>query len=623
MAKHKFKTEVAQLLHIIIHSLYSHREIFLRELISNSSDALDKLKFLTYTDDKFKNLSFDPRIDIHFNQVEGTIAISDTGIGMNEEDMAENLGTIAKSGTRDFLEKLSKEQKNTANLIGQFGVGFYSSYIVAEKVEVLSRKAGEERAFLWRSDGKGDFEIEEGSRDVNGTTVTLFLNDDGKEYANRWAIENIIKKYSNHIPFPIYLHYEETVYEGEGDKRTSRKEIKEEKINDASALWKRPKSELKTEDYNEFYKIISHDTTDPLLHIHTQAEGAMEYTTLFYIPQKAPFDLYFSDFRPGVKLYVKRVFITDEARDLMPSYLRFIKGIIDSEDLPLNVGRETLQHNRVLAKIKSASVKKVLGEIQTLATDRAKYDEFYREFGKPIKEGLYQDTENRETLLDLVRFKSTKSEGYTGLAEYISRMKPDQKSIYYITGEREQTLRRSPLLELYNEKDVEVLIMDDDIDDIVIISVGKYKDYEFKSVNRVDAAEDIKSPEDRDKEKAVEPIIEKIKGALKDRVKNVRASTRLSESPSCIVADETDPTVKMQNILKAMGHKEFSGIKPVLEINPEHQIVKKIGLLEDKDVIEDASLLLLEQAMLIEGLKPEDPALFVKRLNRFLEKGLQ
>ncbi|HDP79960.1 MAG TPA: molecular chaperone HtpG, partial [Spirochaetes bacterium] len=551
-----------------------------------------------------------------------TITIADTGLGMNEQDLVDNLGTIARSGTRDFIESLTGDRKNDSSLIGQFGVGFYSSFMVSEKVEVISKKAGEEKAWLWTSDGKGSYEIKESERDGHGTTVILHLNEDGAEFANRWSIENVIKKYSNHIQFPIYLRYEDTVYEGEGDKKKPRKEMKENKINDGTALWKKPKGELKPEDYNEFYKVISHDSSDPLLHIHTQAEGALEYTTLFYVPSKAPVDLYFSDYRPGVKLYIKRVFITDNDRELMPSYLRFVRGIIDSEDLPLNVSRETLQHNRVLAKIRSTSVKKILSELTVYAGDREKYDTFYGEFGRQIKEGLYQDFENRDTLLELVRFKSTRVEGYTSLDEYKERMKPDQKSIYYITGEREETLRESPLLELYREKDIEVLLMTDEMDEIVVPSIGRYKDLELKSVNRTDAAEDLKSKEDLDKEKELGPVIEKIKEVLKDRVKDVKASTRLSDSPSCIVADEKDPTVQMQSILKSMGHTDFSGVKPVLEINPNHEIVKRLNGTEDSTLIEDASFLLLEQAMLIEGMKLANPGQFVKRLNRFLEKGL-
>ncbi len=622
MATHKFQTEVNQLLHLIIHSLYSHKEIFLRELISNASDALDRLKYLTLTDERFRDFQFDPRIDIYFNKEESTFTVSDTGIGMNEQDLVENLGTIAGSGTRKFLEQLTGDKKRDANLIGQFGVCFYSSFMVAERIEVISMRAGEEKAFKWMSDGRGEYQVEESTRDNAGTTIILFLNESGEEYANRWAIESITKKYSNHIPFPIFLHYEDSRFEGEGDKREEIKEQRVEKINEASAMWKRSKSELKDEDYNEFYKTISHESEEPLLYIHTQAEGKLEYTTLFYIPKKAPFDLYFSNFRPGVKLYVKRVFITDEDRELMPVYLRFVRGIIDSEDLPLNVSREILQKNRILTKIKSDSVKRLLNEFKRLSEDEEKYEEFYREFGRPLKEGLYQDLENREMLLELVRFKSTKVEGYTGLSDYKDRMQPDQKAIYYITGEREENLRDSPLLEMYNDRDVEVLIMDDEMDEVIIPSIGRYKDIELKSINRSDAAEELKTDEDKREESEIEPLIKKIKGVLKDRVKDVKASTRLSDSPSCIVADEKDPTVKMQGLLKAMGQAQFATIKPILEINPKHAIVKKLQEIEDNTVVEDISNLLFEEAMLIEGVELQSPPVFVKRLNRIIEKAV-
>jgi molecular chaperone HtpG len=624
MSTHQFQTEVNQLLHLIIHSLYSNKEIFLRELVSNASDALDKLKFLTYTDEKLRGMSFDPRIDISFSEEEKTLTITDTGIGMNEQDLVENLGTIARSGTRNFIETLKGDNKGDINMIGQFGVGFYSAFMVADRVRVISRKAGEEAAWAWESEGRGEYSIENGQRETQGTTVIIHLNEDGKEFAGRWAVERVIKKYSNHIPFPIYLHYDEIKHEGEGKDRKQTRERKIEKINEATALWRRPKSDLKEEDYREFYKVISHGSDEPILHIHTQAEGTMDYTTLFYIPGKAPFDLYLSDFKSGVKLYVKRVFITDEDRDLLPTYLRFIRGVIDSEDLPLNVSREILQQNRILAKIKTASVKKILGEIQKLAGDAGKYADFYREFGKPIKEGLYQDYENRETLLELVRFKSTTTRKgeFTSLAEYKGRLKPDQKVIYYVTGESEDTLRQSPLLEMYRDKGIEVLIMDDEIDEIIIPSIGVYDKLEFKSVNRSDAADELKTEEDRGREKELDPFIARLKEILKDRVKDVKASTRLSDSPSCIVVDQADPTVKMQSILKAMGKFDFGDIKPVLEINPRHEIIRRLQKIEDQSILEDASIILLEQAMLIEGIKIENPATFVQRLNRLMERAL-
>ncbi|MCK4542094.1 MAG: molecular chaperone HtpG [Spirochaetales bacterium] len=623
MSKHKFQTEVSQLLHLISHSLYSHKEIFLRELISNGSDALDKLKYLTLTDDEFKKLNFVPRIDISFDHDNKVLTVADSGIGMNEEDLVENLGTIAKSGTKNFLQMMTGDAKKDAGLIGQFGVGFYSSYMVADKVEVISRKAGEEKAYMWTSDGKGSYEISDAKRDGFGTTVTLHLNDEGTEYASRWQIEGVVKKYSDHVTFPIFLHYEDTAYEGEGDDRKEKKEQKVEQINSASALWKRPKSELTDEDYHEFYKSIGHDTDDPLFYLHTRAEGTQEYTTLFYVPQKAPFDLYHADYKPGVKLYVKRVFITDDDKDLMPTYLRFLRGIIDSEDLPLNISREILQKNRILASIRGSSVKKLLSEFKSIAENNPeKYLDFIKEYNRPLKEGLYSDFANRETLLELVRFKSSEEEGYTSFAAYKERMKEDQKGIYYITGDNEDTLRNSPLLEAYREKGIEVLIMDDEIDEIVIPNVGKYNEIDLKAVNRSGASEDLKTEEDKEKEKEVEPLLKRIKEVLGDRVKDVVASSRLSDSPSCVVADENDPTMQMQQMLKALGQTEVADLKPILEVNPGHEIVKALEGSDDKGLLEDVSFLLYQQALLVEGVALKKPAEFVKRLNRMMAKAL-
>ena len=623
MSKKQFQTEVHRLLHLIIHSLYSHKEIFLRELISNSSDALDKLKFLTLTDESYRSIDFEPRVDIFFNHAEKTLTISDTGIGMESTELEENLGTIARSGTRNFVQNMTGDEKKDSNLIGQFGVGFYSAFMVADRVEVVSKKAGSDKAFKWISDGKESYEIEDAERETQGTTVHLFLNDEGEEYASRWSIQGIIRKYSNHVPFPIYLHFEDVKYEGEENDKKEIKEQKVEQINSASAIWKRSKSELKEEDYLEFYRQISYDMEDPMLYMHTQAEGTLDYSTLFYIPGKAPIDLFRADYKAGVKLYVKRVFITDDEKELMPTYLRFVRGVIDSEDLPLNVSREILQQNRVMAKIKSSSVKKILGELESLKNrDRDKYNGFWKEFGVPVKEGLYQDFENREKLLELVMYKSTGKEGYSTLAEYCERMAPEQEAVYYITGGKENILRNSPLLEMYRNKNIEVLILDDEIDEIVISAIPKFKDHELKSVNRSDAAESLKTDDDREREKKVEPLIKKIREKLGDRVKDVVASTRLKDSPSCIVADENDPTVQMQNILKAMGQAGMPEFKPVLEINPDHEIITKLEETADESVVEDISMLLLEQAMLVEGMELKDPNAFVARLNRTVKRSL-
>ncbi|MCL2806306.1 MAG: molecular chaperone HtpG [Treponema sp.] len=639
---YQFQTEVSRLLHLIIHSLYSNREIFLRELVSNASDALDKLKYLTVADDAYKNISFDPRIDISFNKDAKTLTISDNGIGMNEADLIDSLGTIARSGTRAFLEKLAEDAKKDSNLIGQFGVGFYSAFMVAEKIEVISRKAAEDAAWKWSSDGKDGFELAQDSRDSQGTTVILFLTDEGTEYANRWSIEEIIKRYSNHVAFPIYLTYEEKEWDDKGSEKGSN--TKTDRINSGTALWRRAKNELKEEDYKEFYKQISHDSDEPLHYIHTRAEGTLEYSTLFYIPKKAPFDLYNVDYKPGVKLYVKRVFITDDDKELMPVYLRFVRGIIDSEDLPLNVSREILQQNKILLNIKNASVKKLLSEFKQMADNaisgsdesKEKWEAFIEQFNRPLKEGLYQDYGNRDIIQDIVRFKSTTVEGWTSFADYVSRMKSDQKHIYYITGggsgnTGEKTLRASPLLEAYRAKDIEVLIMDDDIDDLVIPTLHSYRrettgtdgkiesqTWELKAVNRAGADEELGEKKDKAAEKEAKPVIEKIKKALGDRVKDVKLSRRLHDSPSCIVADENDPSMQMAQMLKAMGQASMTEIKPILEINGEHPIILGLKDVDNEERIADVAGVLFDQALLVEGIKLKDPADFVKRLNRLL-----
>lgn len=622
MSRHEFQTEVNQLLHLIIHSLYSNSEIFLRELVSNASDALDKLKYLTLTDDAFKTLSFDPRIDISFDEKDKkTITISDTGIGMDEADLVEQLGTIARSGTKSFLSKLSGDAKKDSNLIGQFGVGFYSAFMVADNVDVLTKKAGTEMAYLWSSDGKGGYEVQEATREGHGTTVTLHLMEDGQEFASRWRLEGIIKKYSNHVAFPIYLHFPKIEYDDKGNE-TSRSDAVEQ-INSASAMWRKPKGELSEEDYATFYKNLGHDTEEPLTYLHTRAEGTLEYTTLFYVPKKAPFDMYQVDYQPGVRLYVKRVFITDDAKELMPAYLRFLRGVIDSEDLPLNVSREILQENRVLASIRSQSVKKVLNEFSRLAQEEPeKFQTFVEEFNRPMKEGLYTDYGNRESLLELVRFKSTKAEGYTSLADYKERMLPDQKAIYYVTGANIEALRKSPLLEAYRKKDIEVLLMDDEVDEIVVPTIGSYKETDLKPINRSDAGEDLKDDTAGDKAEEIKPILTKIKAVLKDRVKDVVASVRLSDSPSCIVLDESDPSLKIQELLKSMGQADIPEVKPILEVNPEHPIIRRLGEIDDTGLVEDLSILLLEEAMMAENVPLKDPTDFVARLNRVMERAL-
>ena len=629
MSKQQFQTEVSQLLQLIVHSLYSHPEIFLRELISNSSDALDKMRHLSLTDDKFKALVGNgidsPCIDLELDEAKRTLTVSDTGIGMNEEDLVSHLGTIARSGTKNFLAQLSGDARKDSNLIGQFGVGFYSVFMVADKVEVSSRKAGEEKTYTWTSDGESGFDIEEASgadvRKSAGTTVLIHFNDEGAQYANSWRLQEIVKKYSNHIAFPIFLTYDKSEWNAE--KKESIKTRTTEQVNAASAMWQRPKSELKDEDYKEFYKSVSGGWEDPLFWFHTRAEGTLEYTTLFYVPAKAPLDLYQADYKGGVKLYVKRVFIMDDSKELLPQYLRFVRGIIDSEDLPLNVSREILQQKKVLTSIKTASVKKILSELKNIATnDPNKYSQFIAEYNRPLKEGLYGDYANRDTLLDLIRFKSTTVEGLTSLAEAKERMQPGQKALYYITGGSESILRNSPLIEIYKKKGLEVLILDDDIDEIVFSTVTKYSDIDLKAVNKSSTSEDLKDESTPEKAEELKPLLERIKATIGEAVKEVRASSRLADSPSVIVSDEDEPSARMRQMMQAMGQKDLPELQPTLEINPDHEIIRKLLADPSNSKVEDAAWLLFDQALLLEGVPLKDPATFVQRLNRVLNQSI-
>lgn len=657
MATYQFQTEVNQLLKLIIHSMYSNKDIFLREIVSNASDALDKLKYLTVSDDSYKDIVFTPRIDILFDEKESVLTVQDSGIGMTDQDLTDNLGTIARSGTKAFIEKLGSEAAKNSSLIGQFGVGFYSAFMAAKKIDVYTRKAGDKSGKIWHwsSDGTNSYDIEEIAADnviavkygfnkpeTTGSAVEMHLNDDSKEYASRWKIEELIKKYSDHIAFPIYLHYVQNKYDDKGN--TTGSENKIDQVNAASALWKRSKSELKPADYNEFYKTFSHDSTDPLMYIHTHAEGTQEYTTLFFVPQQAPFDMYQADYKSGVKLYVKRVFITDDDRELLPAYLRFVRGIIDSEDLPLNVSREILQQNRILETIKTQSVKKLLSEFKKMGEDADKarksekptddekaaidkWNKFVTAFNRPMKEGLYSDYGNRDEIAEIVRFKSTDASGtgdgkWTGFADYVQRMKPDQKAVYYITGTDEKNLRDNPLLEAYKNKGFEVLIMADDIDDIVIPAYGKYKDFELKAVNRAGSDEElgVNKEEAEKKEKELKPVTDKIKKALGDKVKDVKLSKRLSDSPSCIVVDENDPSLQMERMMKAMGQGGMTEVKPILEVNGDHPLVAKIKDSTDDAYIADVSNVLLDQALLISGAELKNPVEFVKHMNNLLSK---
>ena len=498
--------------------------------------------------------------------------------------------------------------------------------MVASKVEVISRKAGDEKAFRWESEGKSTYTVTDAERSSQGSDIILHLNEDGADYANRWQLETLIKKYSDHIAYPIYLEYDQEHYKDEKDAEgnpVKEVEHKREQINSASALWTRSKSSIKDEEYKEFYKNNYSDSEDPLFYIHTHAEGATEYTTLFYIPAKAPFDMYYADYRPGVKLYVKRVYITDDDKELLPTYLRFVRGIIDSEDLPLNVSREILQENKIMTAIRNGSVKKLLGEFKKIADNNPElYEKFISQYNRPLKEGLYSDYANRESLLELVRYKSSEVEGWTSLASYKERMKKGQKAIYYITGGKENILRNSPLIASYKEKGYEVLIMDDDIDDIVTSMVYEYKELPFKAINKTGAMDDIKKDEAKseDEKKEESALAQKMKSALGDAVKDVVISSRLSaDSAAVIVMDENDPSIQMQKILKQMGGGEDLGeIKPILEVNADNALIKKIDQCTDEEMVKDLSSVVLNQAYIAEGIMPKDPAAFVRQVTRLL-----
>ncbi|MDN5128613.1 molecular chaperone HtpG [Aliarcobacter butzleri] len=636
MAKHQFQTEVGQLLHLMTHSLYSNKEIFIRELVSNASDAIDKLNYLRLTDENLKDKYVDWKgeINISFDEKDKSLSIIDNGIGMNEADLIASIGTIAKSGTKSFVEALTGDAKKDSNLIGQFGVGFYSVFMVADKVDVISKKAGEEQAYKWSSTGTGEFDLTPCTKESNGTVIYIKLKDEeAGEFASKYRIKNIVEKYSNHIAYPIFLNYDEEVSEtlSEEDEKAGKKpekkiERKHEQINAATALWMQPKAKLKEQDYNDFYKSISHDSSDPMLTIHTKTEGVNEYTTLFYIPKIAPMDMYRADFQSGVKLYVKRVFITDDEKELLPIYLRFVRGIIDSEDLPLNVSREILQENRILANIKQSSVKKILSEIKKLSKDEEKYAEFVAQYIRPLKEGVYQDYTNKEAILELLRYKSTKTEigKMTSLEAYKERANSEQKAIYYIVGENEKVLRNSPLLESYKKNDIEVLILDDkEIDEIITPAIGAFKEWEFKDITAIEPPKVEQSEEEKKEvEEKFQDILTKIKDKLGDAVKDVKVTSRLSESPSCVVKDAADAQMAaMAHMFRAMG-QAMPESAPILEINPEHEIVKKLNGCADEATIEDVSWILLDQAKLSEGMEITDTVAFAQRLSRITAKAL-
>ncbi len=630
MAKHQFQTEANQILNLMIHSLYSNKEIFLRELVSNASDALDKLNMLVLTDDAYKGVNFVPRIDIVPNKEAKTLTIKDSGIGMNEEDLMNNLGTIAKSGTKAFLENLTGDQKRDSNLIGQFGVGFYACFMVAHKVEVTTKKAGEEQAYLWISKGDGEFEIEHTTQDGHGTTIVMHLNDDDSEFLDTYRIESIIKKYSNHIPFPIFMDKENYIPAKKDDEgkeiEPSRTEIENKQINRANALWTISKSEIKDEEYKDFYSSIAHSSEEPLAWMHNKAEGAIEYTTLFYIPSKAPMDLYRVDYKTGIKLYINRVFITDDEKELMPTYLRFLRGVIDSKDLPLNVSREILQSNAVMAKIKNASVKKVLSELAKMAkSEKEKYETFFREFGNVLKEGLYSDYGNREKILELMQLNTLNSAEPVMFEEFLKNVDEAKKEIYFITGKTSLSmLKNSPALERFKSRGIDVLVLNEEIDTIIFPMVTEYKEYKFVHVS------DAKFEENEDEKKSHEEtvkeyagLVKELKDALGESVKSVEVTFDLVDSPVKLKEDKDDSAYMMAKIMKQMGQGgDIPTPSPILQINPKNELIIKLKDSVDQNLIADTAHVLLDQAKLFDGVELSDTVGFISRLNRIIAKAV-
>jgi len=631
-----FQAEVAQLLHLVTHSLYSNKEIFLRELVSNASDACDKLRFEALNDNGLYEDAPNLEVRVAFDKEARTITISDNGIGLSQQEAIDNLGTIAKSGTREFMSRLSGDQKAQASesgqLIGQFGVGFYSGFIVADRITVESRRAGlkPEEGVRWMSGGAGDFEVETITRAQRGTSVILHLRDDAAEYLSSWKLKSIIAKYSDHISLPILMRKEEWK-EGEDNKGGEMVLTDEwETVNQASALWSRPKKDITAEQYQEFYKQISHDHEPPLAWAHNRVEGSTEYVQLLYIPSRAPFDLWNREKSAGVKLYVKRVFIMDEAEALMPVYLRFVKGVIDSADLPLNVSRELLQESRDVKAIREGSTKRVLGMLEDLAKlekdeaaseeDKGKYAKFYAEFGSVLKEGLGEDFANRDRLAKLLRFASTQSDAATvSLADYKARMKEGQEAIYYITADTLAAAKNSPQLEVFRKKGIEVLLMTDRVDEWALNYLHEFDGTPLQSVAK--GAVDLGKLQDEDEKKAAEeaaesfkPVLARLKEALKDKAEDVRVTSRLVDSPACLVVQDSGMSMQLARMLKQAGQK-VPEVKPVLEVNPEHALVKK---LDGSVHFHDLAQILFDQALLAEGGLPEDPAAYVKRVNALL-----
>lgn len=609
-----FQAEVKQLLDLMIHSLYSNKEIFLRELISNASDAIDKLRFEALSDSALYEADSDLKIRVAYDKEARTVTISDNGIGMNRDEVIENIGTIAKSGTREFFQALTGDKRKDANLIGQFGVGFYSSFIVADRVTLTTRRAGlgPEHGVRWESSGQGEYTLETVEHPARGTEVVLHLREDEDELLSGFKLRSIITKYSDHIALPIIM-------QAEGKEE-------EETVNRASALWTRSKNDITDEEHNEFYKHVAHDFTNPLARVHSRMEGKYEYTLLLYIPSQAPFDLWNRDRRHGVKLYIKRVFIMDDAEQLMPSYLRFVRGVIDSNDLPLNVSREILQHSKVIEAIRAGATKKVLGLLEDLATnDKEKYASFWKEFGSVLKEGVSEDNSNRETIARLLRFSTTQTGSEVqdvSFEDYVSRMKEGQDKIYYITADTFAAAKNSPLLEIFRKKGLEVLLLSDVIDNWLVSNLFEFQGKPLQSVGRgeIDLSQLEDAEEKAQHEKATsefKDLLERIKSVLGDQVKDVRLTNRLTTSPACLVADEHDLDANFMRILKAAGQKVPES-KQILEINPEHAVLSRMRNEIDEQRFQDWSYILFEQALLSDGGHLPDPVSFVNRLNSLL-----
>ncbi|TNF69977.1 MAG: molecular chaperone HtpG [Gammaproteobacteria bacterium] len=619
-----FQTEVKQLLHLVIHSLYSNKEIFLRELISNASDASEKLRFEAIAKPELMEDNSELTIQVDFDKENKTVTVRDNGIGMSREEAIENLGTIAKSGTKQFLEALSGDKAKDSQLIGQFGVGFYAAFIVADEVTVNTRRAGlsSDEGIRWQSKGDGEFSLETITKATRGTEVILHLKDEEAEFLDNWRLRSIITKYSDHIAFPIQMKKRE-----HDDKGNETVLDEWETVNKAKALWQRSKNEISDEEYKEFYKHISHDFADPLTWTHNKVEGNQEYTTLLYLPEKAPFDLWERDRKSGIHLYVQRVFIM-ESTELMPQYLRFVKGVIDSSDLPLNISREILQHNRILDKIKKASVKKVLDMLAKMAkNDLEQYEKFYAAFGQVLKEGVIEDQDNKEKIADLLRFASTHNGTDAqdiSLKEYIARMKPEQKDIYYVTGESYTAAKNNPQLEIFNKKGIEVLLLSDRVDEWLASHLTEFDGKALKSIAKGDLDlgeldnEDDKKEQEKAKED-FESVIKQMKEVLGEKIEEVRISKRLTDSPSCLVIGDHGMSLHLQKVMAEAGQPGFGMSKPILEINPSHDLVKHLKEEQDEAVFADWTNLLHQQAVLSEGGQLEDPAGFVHLVNKHLK----